>query len=317
MKRIPTCFLIICIFSLFVGCKKNPFVPEERIEEIRDSIAALKSIQNICFIYNNDVYFLDEISNTPQRITSTPTNIKTEVRISHNLQKIAYLNSAGNPEIIDRNGAVLNILTAYSGIQQMDWSNDDATLYMLSGNSFYYYGPTISHPLLNFSGIPGSTSPYILSATLSKDNDLAYVVEYFDFSVGYVQKLILKKNDGSGTWVVVSGPWGKRMSYVKFSTNAKDLIVGYDEPASSSLSTLELYTDLKSYPDQTIQYCTSCQYNYAIYRSDKKCIVSAFQDASGATATDFFLSAYFINDVTFKNRTEYNNSTSELIIDWK
>jgi hypothetical protein len=203
MKKIIVYLLSIFTIILVGSCEKDPFVSKDAIQHIRDSIASAKSIQNICFIYNNDVYFLDAISNTPQRITNTPANTKTEVRISHNLQKIAYLNSAGNPEIINRSGTVLNTLTSYSGIQQMDWSNNDSTLYMLSGDQFYYYGPVISHPALNFSGILLGTSPHILSATLSKDNDLAYVVEYFDFSYGYLQKMVLKKNDGSGTWVIV------------------------------------------------------------------------------------------------------------------
>ena len=31
---------------------------------------------------------------------------------------------------------ILNTLTSYSGVLQMDWSNNDSTLYMLSGDQF-------------------------------------------------------------------------------------------------------------------------------------------------------------------------------------
>jgi hypothetical protein len=317
MKK--TILFIVSVFSLLFldGCQKDPFVSKEVIQHIKDSIAGTKSVGNICFIYNNDVYFLDEFNNTPQKITNTPLVVKSEVRISHDLQKIAYLNAAGNPEIIDRNGTIINTLTSYSGILQMDWSNDDATLYMLIADQFYYYGPTISHPLLNFSGIPGGSSPHILSATLSANNDLAYVVDYFDFTYGYLQKLVLKKNDGTGTWVIVDNPYYPyKMKYAKFSTHDKDLVVGYGYSSTISNSRLELYTNMNSYPDQIVEPCTDCEFKSPIYRSDKKCIVSAFKDGS-STSTNFLLSAYFYGDVTRTDRLEYNSITTNLVVDWK
>lgn len=318
MKKTSTYFLIICIFSLFASCKKNPFVPEERIKEIRDSLAALKSIQNICFIYNNDVYFLDEISKIPQQITSTPSVTKTKLSISHNLQKIAYINTAGNPEIVDRNGTVIATLTSLSGIKQMDWSSDDATLYMLIGNSFYYYGPAMTHPSLTLFSVP--VGSLILSASLSMNNDLAYVVEYFHPIDGYVQKLILKKNDGTNTELLIDNVhFLYDMRYVKFSVNEKDLILGYSDFSSATYyNKMEVFTDMKTYPDMEIPLGSNCSSKYPVYRSDKKCLVSAYSsNNSWSSPGEFVLSAYFVNDITFKNKDFYDNTTSDLIVDWK
>lgn len=322
MKKILIYLAGVFITLTLVKCEKSPYVSKDLIQHMRDSAIAAKTISNICFIYNNNIYFLDNLKNVAQKITNTPTNAKKEVRISHDLQKIAYINSVGNPEIIDRSGSIINTLTSYSNIKQMDWSNDDATLYMLIGSQFFYYGPAISHPLLNFSGIPSGTNPQILSATLSKDNDLAYVVEYFDFTNGYQQKLVLKINDGSNTWKLVDNTsFNFDMKYAKFSAHTKDLVVGYDDAVGSTyakLTKLELYSNMNNFPDLTIEPCTDCEFKYPIYSSEKKCIVSAFKDGSGSSSsTTFVLSTYYTSDVTFDNRIDYNNTSSDLIVDWK
>ncbi|MCX6295924.1 MAG: hypothetical protein NTX97_07635 [Bacteroidetes bacterium] len=320
MKKLGIYLLGVFFFLHFVSCKKNPFVPKERIDHIRDSIAATKMISNVCFIYQNDIYFLDNYkSGTPQKITNTPSNTKKEVRISHNLQKIAYLNGAGNPEIIDRNGTVLAILTAYSGIRQMDWSANDSTLYMLIGNQFYYYGPAISHPTLSLGSIPLGSSPQILSATLSMNNDLAYIVDYYDFSSGYIQKLIIKKNDGSNTELVVDNvDTYHDMKYVKFSVYGTDMVLGYSSFSADTFDKIEIYSDLKTYPDSEVPFSSNCVCKYHIFRSDKKCLLSAFSSNTSWSGTGtFILSAYYVNDLTFINNEPYTNAVSDIIIDWK
>lgn len=311
---IKGCICLSCLSMILLSgsCQKDPYVSKDIIQHMRDSASGTKLVENICFIYNNDVYFLNNFNNTPQKITSTPTNTKTEVRISHNLQKIAYINSAGNPEIIDRNGNILNTLTQYSYIKQMDWSSNDSTLYMLIGNQFQYYGPIIHHPLLNFGSIPIGPETKILSATLSKDNDLAYVVEYDDtWNGGIQQKLILKKNDGNnGSEIVNNTYYPYRMTYAKFSTHGTDLVVGIEN------GTLELYTDLKNYPDLTIEACCNRGFHRPIYRSDKNCIVSSARGFINLSSS-FILSVYYIKDGTNNNKPNYNNDSTNLIVDWK
>lgn len=292
------------------SCQKDPYVSKDVIQRMRDSASGANSVENVCFVYNNDVYFFDNFKNAPEKITNTPTNTKTEVRISHNLLKIAYINSAGNPEIIDRNGNILNTLTQYSGIKQMDWSNSDSTLYMLIGNQFKYFGPPIQHPLLNFGSIPIGTETKILSATLSIDNDLAYVVEYFDtFNGGYLQKLILKKNDGNNNAVIVNNNYyPNQMEYAKFSIHEKDLVVSI-----GSGNILKLYTDLKDYPDLTFE---GRYFQHAIYRSDKSCILSRSK-GNISSSTSIILSAFFIKDGAYNNKPAYNYDSLSLRFDWK
>ncbi|MFL5762523.1 MAG: hypothetical protein ACJ77K_01195 [Bacteroidia bacterium] len=315
MKKAVYLFYLALSMLFFYGCEKSPYVPKAVIDHIRDSIANAKRIEHIAFIYNNDVYYLGNIDVPAVRLTNTPALSKTKVALSHDLQKIAYINSAGNPEIIDRNGSITATLTSYTSVTQMDWSNDDATLYMLIGNSFSYYGAPISHPPLNFSGVPG-TMQQVLSATLSKDNDLAYVVEYFDPFAGYQQRLILKKNDGSGTWVNYDNPYTfNQMRYAKFSPNDKDLVVAYDDGVGSSprFPVVDLFTGLKNFPDSGMPLCSSCESCFPVYRSDKKCVVSIYNDGSDT----FIPTAIFINDLVTKKRSEYSASTAVSSIDWK
>ena len=304
-----------------LNVRKTLYVPQGYIQHIRDSIAAAKAVNNVCYIYNNDVYFLDEMGKPTQRITNTPTNTKTEVRISHNLQKIAYLNSAGNPEIVNRQGIVLNTLTAFSNITQMDWSNTDSKLYMLIGNQFQYFGPVINHPPLDMAGIPNYGNNQILSASLSKYNDLAYVVEWNTF-YGYEQRLVLKMHDGLGRDTVINKTdFMHEMKYVKFSTDQQDLVVGYGETSDFGVghyfTRIEIFTDMKPYYDFYMGDDPDYNgYKYAVYRRDKYCLLSSNQGLDN-TSGQLMLTAYYTNDHAYRSRNDINDATSELIFDWK
>lgn len=306
------CFSCLSLILLLGSCQKDPYVSKDVIQRMRDSASAANSVENVCFVYNNDVYFFDNFNNAPQKITNTPANTKTEIRISHNLQKIAYINAAGNPEIIDRSGNILNTLTQYSNIKQMDWSISDSTLYMLIGNQFQYYGPIIHHPLFSFNGFPIENvyGIQILSATLSRDNDLAYVVEYNDtWNGGLQQKLILKKNDGNDSEVIMSNNYyPNRMEYAKFSNHAKDLAVtvGFGK-------VVHLFTNLQQYPDLTFE---DRFYQYPIYRSDKNCIMSRSK-GNISSSNSIILSAFFMEDGIYNNKPTYNYDSLSLRFDWK
>lgn len=303
------CLSFLAMILLSGSCRKDPYVSKEIIQHMHDSAIAAKIIVNVCFIYNNDVYFLDNFNNVPKKLTNTPTNTKTEIRISHNLQKIAYINSAGNPEIIDRNGNILSTLTQFSNIKQMDWSYTDSTLYMLIGNQFQFYGPVINHPPINFGSIPIGPATQVLSATLSKNNDLAYIVEFDDpYNGGLQQKLIMKKNDGTNTPIIVDNStyYPVQMNYAKFSTHGIDLAVSIG-------STILLFKGLYTYPDITIE---NSGFQRPIYRSDKNCIVSGSLGGINSSSR-IILSAFYINDGTYTNKLAYNNDSTTLIVDWK
>src|SRR2546425_2364193 len=131
-----TLFVISLMFAVILNsCQKDPY-PYITIEEAKSIVAAQNPpVQNVAFIYNNDVYFAVDIDKPATKITNTGT-FKKFVKISHNHTKFAYLNGSGSIEIVDNTGKLITTLS-YSAIKSFDWTADDKTLYILSNGNMY------------------------------------------------------------------------------------------------------------------------------------------------------------------------------------
>ena len=91
MKYISVCILTSLL--LFSCSKENPYVPKEVIDELIENQTV--DIQNVSFIYNNDIYFLADFNKDVERITNTPSDSKRDIKMSYDYQSFAYLNSNG------------------------------------------------------------------------------------------------------------------------------------------------------------------------------------------------------------------------------
>jgi hypothetical protein len=300
---------VISGIGLLACNKENPFVSKDIIDKLVEDKKI--KLYNIAFIYNNDIYLLPRQDSAARRITSTPDQIKTNIRISHDHQKFAYINTNGNPVIINKDGSIQSVLTQYSNIQSMDWSPNDSTLYMLIYDSLKFFGPSIQLPEFTYPGALGSIEISILSVSVSMHYDLAYIFQYYNFLEGYKQKLIIKKHDGSVT--EKTNMDSQIMGYVNFSGNNTDLVVGYSYYSPVFyMDKIELYSELKDYPDHTFEYGDS--YNFVSYRSDVKYMVCSH---FGSNSTNYTLLAFSFVDNTNFNFTQYNDSTNRLYVDWK
>lgn len=146
---------ILLAAFVFVGCSKeeSPFLSKE---EAQKAITKLMNDRNpfhhatdVVAILNNDVYYFPRLDTVPRRLTNSPNLVKTEVKLSFDKSQIAYLNDAGHPVIIRASdGQLLQTLTQFSYIDQMDWAKDRLTLYMLSDKVVSFYGdaPSVSQP---------------------------------------------------------------------------------------------------------------------------------------------------------------------------
>ncbi len=299
--------LIVTAYLLLTACSKNPFVSKEVIDEIEKK--ANPTIGNVAVIYNNDVYYYADFLKPSIQITHSPSEIKKQVRINHAGTKIAYLNSAGTPVIIDLSGNTLATLTQYTSVDKIDWTFDDNTLYILTGNQLYFYGATPSIPTITYVGVFETVD--LQNVALSKNNDLAYIFRYFSFSDGYRTKVIFKRN-GSNTEVSMEL---EGYSSFDFKTlcfpEGDELMVGFDpynEP--DVVSRIYIYKGGNSYVSS--KFDNSQNYTTPVYKSSVICMISGYQNSSG-----YYLAS---NRYGYKDNIYYssvNNDTNPIYTDWK
>lgn len=315
-----TIFYILSAFVLFllVSCSDNPYVSKEEIDKIRENNKT--KLYNIAIIFNNDVYLLPRQDSVALQLTHTPSAVKTNIKINHHHSKIAYINNNGNPVIIDTKGNVIATLTQFKNIKSMDWSYDDASLYFLIGNEFMYYGTKMTPPTFTYP-IPKVSDPYysmtdeernftVLSASISVNNDLAYIFQYSDRETGTHQKLVVKTTQSA---LIEKDVYPENLDYVNFSGNNTDLVVGQSNNSDKEyLDNLRLYEELQftKYSFENFDLC-----NNPCYRSDLQFLIYQKRDKENGK---FSLYAMSLDGLHPSQVIEpFSNSSGRIYVDWK
>jgi hypothetical protein len=153
--------------------------------------------------------------------------------------------------------------------------------------------------------------------------DFAYVVHWFDFFNGDQYQLVVQPH-GNGKQFTYTNPdeAAYEMDYVNFSANRQDMILGYrdaNNPSSDVQQSMEVFTDLKTYPDFT--YGGGCT---PLYNSTIAYIVMGYTGNNPA-AVPAALYVGQTQDITFANAsvpqniflTNYSSSNSNFYTDWK
>jgi hypothetical protein len=308
MKYISICVLTSLL--LFSCSKDNPFVPKEVIDELIENQNI--DIQNVSFIYNNDIYFLTNFEDSPEQITNSPSIGKSKIKMSFDYQKFAYLNANGIIEIIDRNGNLQQQLTQYTNIKSFDWSYDNTTLYILNNNQLVFSGSTMNVPTLTYpSSIPSNVQKDIVGCTISISGDLAYIIHTWDALNGDQYMMINKPNNGSNSELIYNAGFLEVLNYIQFSSNKKDLVLGY---GGSGQKDIELFKDFNQTPEHTFE--SSENYGNSIYRSDINYMLTCYQSSS---SNNFILMARNLIDFPDKDisHSQYNGNSTSLSLDWK
>lgn len=250
MKICTVLFWLIVLLGS--GCQKGPY-PYISLNDTKKIDSAVHPlIKNVAFIYQHNVYYASDLDQPVTQITKDGPAFKF-VKMSHGHTKFAYLDAFNRITVIDNKGAIIATLSQYTQVKSFDWSADDKTLYILNGNAMAYYGPAINLPAITYPGIPNGSTLEVLSASVSMKGDLAYVIHGYNFLYGDKYKVIIKPA-GNASVIEYADPdagGALTMDYVNFSSNKQDLIVGYKEEhnGSDSQQRLNIFTDLKTYPD--------------------------------------------------------------------
>ena len=308
-----TNYIVLWVFATIIfGCQKpgDPYISKAESNALY--AAQNPAVQNVAFIYNNEVYFLADFDNSAQKITSSG-GIKKFVKVSHDHTKFAYQNVSGNVEIIDKTGKLITTLN-YSGIKSFDWTADDKTLFILSNDNLYYYGTALNLSI-TYPGITPGYTTEILSASISLKGDFAYIIHYSAYTYGDKYRLVIKPAGGGTTITYDNNTVPYSMNYVQFSANLQDMTVGYRDPtySANSFERVEFFTGLGAYPKFSFE--SSSTYGTPVYNSTLNYTVCTVGDANSGK---FTLSA-FANSSSLKTKiqAQYTTTGNGLYTDWK
>lgn len=262
-------FCLLVAFTLLHCSSEGPFLSKEMVEELKQR-KAVKPVENIVFINDQDVYFLKDFDSAPVRLTNSPDVSKTMLRISHDQERIVYLLAGGVPEIINMDGEIIATLHQYQGVKQLDWSSDDQTLYLLTDNFIEFYGSALSIPELEVE-----VTEEVISATITPENGLLYIVECVSGINQYSQKLVHAKRNGE--LEVIHNEITDRMRKVTLSKDKAFFMLAYTENRyKDAISQVSLFKMGNLSSEFSWEMPTNC-YDF-VYDDYSKFLVSANKD---------------------------------------
>lgn len=220
--------LVGLLAMMMLSCsEESPFLSKE---EARKQISKLNTdrdpfhyVEDVVAIIDNDIYYFERLDSLPKKLTNSPTQAKTHVKLSHDKTQIAYINAAGNPVIINAaNGQHVKTLTQYNYITQMDWAKDRRTLYFLIGQDVFSDGESLLIPQ------PEVTHPWdeLSSFSMNAKGDHGYFLKrYGDF----VNRLIYH-SESENIDEELGNLDGDRYDYVDFYDNKGGFLLAYTDP---------------------------------------------------------------------------------------
>jgi hypothetical protein len=312
--------LLISTVVITSSCELINLITEEEEEEPEEEV--IDFVNHVAMLYENDLYYFADFSETPVKIETPASSEKTLVKIHPTETKFAYLDENRSPIIIGLDGTVEAALTQYTDVKMMDWTADGQTLYILVGNEMFYYGTALSLPDFTFEeeGAP-ILFPQVTSASVSPNNDLAYTVRYFDNTLTdsrYREKLIFKLNDGSKIVRPNYDLVSKRLTFTNFSTSG-DLAVGFSAENNKpmKLARMQLFKDLTKEPQKFGDLNAHGMYVTPTYRSDVSYFLVGYQPSSSGT-THYPYARFSENSgITSISREEYTTIDYDLYLDWR
>ncbi len=225
--KISKLILLVCVALLLIfRCTPDdtPFLSkaeaEKQIEALNNSRDPFYSIRNVVAIINNDIYYFKRLDSIPKRLTNTATAVKTNVKLSYDRSRIAYLDQSNIPVIIRAdNGQQIQKLSQYGYVSSIDWAKDRLTLYMLVDGKVVFNGTPL--PVTQ----PIGTWDQISSFSMNSIGDQAY---YFNspFYFTYTLKFLSSGQKIDDQFTSISS---KRYDYVDFYDNKGNFLIGLTE----------------------------------------------------------------------------------------
>lgn len=305
MKNIYSIIAALLFVSL-AGCQKGPYpyVSKDVIDKL--NTGRHPAIQNVAFIYNQEVYYLADFDSKPVQITETGY-VKKFIKMSHDHTKFAYQTSDGIVEVVDKTGKLLTTLDQYTDVRNLDWSADDKTLYIVNADNIVFYGPAIKVPEILF--YPGYYD--FISAAVSKDGDLVYLLRKQNFSGADQYEMVIRKAAGGDPVFYRPDDFNLPMKYINFAANGVDMVLCFAElNTGDDVSAVQLFDNLNDYPALKFD---NINISTPAYKSDIKYLLGGLNDETGK---HLIRAIYLDNDIDNNNKV-FPGYADIKYLDWK
>jgi len=297
--------LIALLITTLTACQKdvNPYITKAQVDKI-DSLRH-PALNNIAFIYHNDVYLINDFSAKPVQVTKTGSP-KRFIKMAHDHSKFAYMK--GNQiEIVDIHGNVMHTTETFSDIKGFGWSADDKTLYIINGDSYKFYGPVMQIPaVVFFSGYNN-----LIAASVSDKGDLAYILMKYNFDSVNQYEMVIRPANGAKDIIYRPDELGMpAMSYVSFS-NGQDLALGFaGSYLSDNVSNVYLFDNLGPYPSHKLGFNAI---STPAYHSNVKYLLGGVDDDN----KQHLLTATYLDDDVKDNNKILAGYPGVTYVDWR
>jgi hypothetical protein len=295
-----------------VSChSENPFISKEQADKLLNK-GKPKPVEYIAAIINEDVYWIRHFDDKPKKIPSNVVGPKTQVRMKHDHSKIAFVAFGGDVIITDTLGSYITVKTS-SAIQQLDWTRDDKTLWMLINNKFAYYGTTIALPALE-----KQVDERILSAAVTPGKDVFYIVQTPLGLGSFTERLEFRGHNGTERTIHKQPGEIRHMADARLSKDGNNFVLGYTRsPFETDLLKIEIYSFDKNSPDYTDE---TVRHFDSVYDFNSNYIVTLRADNS--FNGDFYLAAEYTRNEAFgedhsQYKSDFNGILGTIYVDWK
>ena len=316
MKRSYLHMILLTGVVLLTACEENPFMSKEeaekQVEEINTGNDPFHAVQNVVAIINNDIYYFNTLDGEPRQLTDTPGSVKTHVKLSFDKTRIAYLNASGNPVIIRAdNGELIETLTQYEYVRQMDWAKDRLTLYMLIDDEVIFHGTALE--VIQ----PYTVHPWddVSSFSMNSIGDQGYFIAHYDDA--FPRMLNLYSEIG-GIDQEYSMFYGRYYDYIDFYDNKGSYLLGYKDDYDYSMDRVICVQDYATVPAYEWDYeaMSTPQFN----GEHEMLIYGTMEDFGNHIITAVYLGEehydnHGLYDRLFKHLEDYPSST-HIYLDW-
>jgi len=289
MKFFLRCFFVVLLSS----CYSEDDIVIEKKKIITDVNDPDNNPQSIYFITGDSLF--KAISNkTIAKKLATDVGLRTELAISPDHSKVAYVNSNDDVVVIDSAGSVLNTYSFPTYGSKLKWAYNNTSLYCIASNQVEFIGGAFTHPPITTSGIYVN----LINVEIYSSNLVAYI---YESSSGFTNNGYLRVK--SNTASILSddntgyAPWdnlrlsedGNSMFYTDYSGN----ILKINLATGNSLLMIESFW-IDNY--------------FFSYNSNRDEILVAVGDNSSGWSEDHFLFVYN------KTNPGYNRTVSPIFI---
>jgi hypothetical protein len=308
-------FILILAVATLSCSEESPFLSEDEAKKIVAELNTERDpfhyMEDVVAIIDHDIYYFQRMDSVPKKLTNTPGQSKTHVKLSSDKTQIAYINGAGNPVIINAtNGQHVRTLTEYNYIAQMDWAKDSRTLYFLIVQEIYSDGEPVA-PAMQ----PEITHPWdeISSFSMNAKGDYAYFIKrYNDFS-----NRLIYHSESENIDEEYPSFEGDLHDYVDFYDNKGGFLLGYSDPFEDGFSRIICVEDYDPWAAYEWDYENM---NTPEFNSDLEILLygtmedQLYQIKAVYLGTEAY-DGYGLYDVLSMVLTEYT-SESPIYLDW-